>query len=133
MSLADGSTQALLDVFQSAPLATLTTWSFVLSKLMLADAPLMVTDACVLMSRKKLLPVVVLTLAWLGVRVPLPAAMAVSGAITDATRNMAPADSAASLDRFTWLSLSGIGGRSRRRATTSAPGARRCSAARTTT
>jgi hypothetical protein len=34
-------------------------------------------------------------------------AEAIAGTRTEATRNMAPADNAASLDRFTWLSLSG--------------------------
>src|SRR5262249_43001507 len=80
---------------------------------MLADAPAMGTVACELMSTMKVLPAEVPTLFGLRLSVPEPAARAVAGTSTEATRNMALADSAASLDRFTWLSLSGIGGRSR--------------------
>src|SRR5262245_5979845 len=103
-------------MFQPVPaagFATDTIWSRVLSKLTLADAPLSGTLADVVMSTKKVLPVVVPTVDGERLIVPVPAASAVAGASTAATRKMAPTDRAVSLDRFTWLSLSGIGGRSR--------------------
>src|SRR3974377_1189962 len=111
MVATDGSTQLALEAPQSAPLVTLTIWSLVLSKSMPAAAPLIGTDACELIVTVNVLPTVVLTVFGLRLIVPLLAASAVAGTSTEATRNMAPPDRAASLDRFTWLSLSGIGRR----------------------
>src|SRR5262249_53017185 len=84
-------------------------WSMLLSKSIAAAAPAIGVVACELTSTLNVLPVDVVTVGGLMVSVPLPAAKAVAGTRNGATRNIAPADRGASLGRFTWVSLSGIG------------------------
>jgi hypothetical protein len=92
--------------------------SLVLSNCRPAPAPLMSTAPLATTVTLKVLPVptgeiVVVAGRTLMVFVFPVSASVAAGRITEATRNMAPADSAASLDRFTWLSLSGFGWRCR--------------------
>src|SRR5262247_3751936 len=101
MSPTVGSTQVTPARFQPAPRATLMICSLVLSKSTAAAAPAIGFVACELMLTVKVLPVVVVTVGGLMLSEPVPAANAVAGTSTEATRNIAPADRAASLDRFT--------------------------------
>src|SRR5262245_54131357 len=94
-----------------APLAIAVRVSLVLSNWRPAPAPLICTLPLATRLTVKLPPVaggliVGAPVTLMVVVFPL-SAVATAGANTEATRNIALADRAASLDRFTWLSLSG--------------------------